>query len=445
MSPRIFLLPLLLMATTISHAQKSSDSIRLEVDKPLPDFTLYNITHFNTSSASLKDFRGKWLILDFWFTGCAACVHSFPKVNAIHKEFEKDLNWIMIGLLDNEYKDTPKLYEKICEKKKLEMPVAYDSALFSRWNIGSMPYIVMVDPQGIVRFITNGGDLTPEKIKDLLQGKKVNFYPKEKDRPTFGPSASLEEKSNVPSGHVLYRSVLKKWSGERPGVIDVVSWVKWPKKYFVEGYNLSMVPLYGLYNYAYLGQSDWDASDSLMNGKFYTKPLLEICDTSLFQYDFNVEVGKGTYNYSLTIPPDEVSLSMIMALMQRDLKTVFKYVVSVETRTMPVWKLIAKPGAANKLKTKGEKKFFTPGTNVTGYKIVNWPRQYLIGSLSFYLKERYRGDVFVDETGVSGNIDFTFEADMTDIQDIRKNLQKQGLDLVRGEKELKVIVIRDPQ
>ncbi|MEI9809770.1 MAG: hypothetical protein WDO16_18945 [Bacteroidota bacterium] len=34
---------------------------------------------------------------------------------------------------------------------------------------------------------------------------------------------------------------------------------------------------------------------------------------------------------------------------------------------------------------------------------------------------------------------------MTDINDVRKELQKQGLDLVEGEKEMKVLVIRDPK
>lgn len=443
MSQRIFLLQVALIALYSCRAQHHQDVTMPEVGKPMPDFTLDNITHFSTPRASLMDFKGKWLILDFWFTSCAACIHSFPKVNIIHKEFKRELNWIMVGLLDHEYKNTRALYERIREKQKLEMPVAYDSALFARWNIHSMPYILIIDPDGIVRFITGGRDLTSEKIKDLLAGKKVNFYPKEINRSEFVPSEdAVKEKTDTLSSNLLYRSVVRKWAGERQGVIDIISWVKWPKKYLKDGYTISMVPLYGLYNYAYIGGSDWDASDSL-NGKFYPKPILEICDTSLFQHDFTFDVGKGTYNYSLTIPPADVSQSTIMTLMQRDLKTAFKYDVAVETRTMPVWKLIAKPGAAKKLKTKGGEKFFTPGSNVTGYKIVNWPCQYLIASLSFYLNERYRGEVFVDETGISGNIDFTFEADMTNMSDIRKNLHKQGLDLVRGTKELKVIVIRD--
>jgi hypothetical protein len=52
-----------------------------EVGKPCPDFTLHNIEYYSKKEASVKDFRGKWLILDFWNKGCGACIASFPKIN----------------------------------------------------------------------------------------------------------------------------------------------------------------------------------------------------------------------------------------------------------------------------------------------------------------------------------------------------------------------------
>jgi uncharacterized protein (TIGR03435 family) len=204
-----------------------------------------------------------------------------------------------------------------------------------------------------------------------------------------------------------------------------------------------MVPLYALYNFAYLGKWDWDSGDTILNGKFLPKPILEIKDSSLFQFDYTVDAGRGTYNYNLTIPAPEVTKNNLMSIMQKDLKTVFKYEVSIENRKTPVWKLVARPGVIEKLKTNGNKKSATPGTHVAGFTLINWPSEILIAELSFYLGERYSGEVFVDETGLTGNIDFTIEADMTNLEDIRKQLQKQGLDLVKGEKEMKALVIRD--
>jgi thiol-disulfide isomerase/thioredoxin len=448
MSNRIFFTIVLLSLVSVLSAAQTIfplDITRPEVGKPLPDFTLNNVTHFKKTKVSLSDFKGKWLFLDFWFTGCSACIHSFRKVNAFHKEFKNELNWIMIGLNDTKHnKGIQELYEKLRIKQNLEMPVAYDSILSKKWDIHSMPHIIIIDPSGMVRFISGGRDITAEKIKGLLAGSNVSFYPKDIARPGFEP----EKISNVDStkgidNNLLYRSVLTRWNGEKQGLIDIDRWITWPEEYLRKGYSLAMAPLYMLYNYAYIGNSDWDFIDTSYCDKFYPKPILEVRDSSLFQYDFTVDQGRGTYNYSLTIPPQEVSKESIMTQIQKDLKRVFKYDVVVETRNMAVWKLVAKPGAADKLRTKGGERYDSPGSHIAGYTMRNWPPEYLIGSLSFYLKERYNGEVFIDETGVTDYIDISLNADMTDLEDIRKELKKQGLDLVKGTKEMKVIVIKD--
>lgn len=50
---------------------------------------------------------------------------------------------------------------------------------------------------------------------------------------------------------------------------------------------------------------------------------------------------------------------------------------------------------------------------------------------------------FIDKTGIEGNIDFELDAVFTDMKDVKRGLQKIGLDLVPGVKEMKVVVIRD--
>jgi hypothetical protein len=43
-----------------------------------------------------------------------------------------------------------------------------------------------------------------------------------------------------------------------------------------------------------------------------------------------------------------------------------------------------------------------------------------------------------------GNIDIKTDAVLIEFDDLRKALNKNDLDLVRGKKEMKVLVIRDP-
>jgi peroxiredoxin len=417
--------------------------VKPEVGKPMPDFLLTNVTHYRSTTATLSDFKGKWLFLDFWFQSCSSCIQSFPSVNAHYKKFRDKLTWVLVGLNDQERnKNAQVFYEKLRAKQGLEMPVAYDSVLNKRWGIHSMPHIIIVNPQGIVHSITGGRDITSEKLERLLKGEDVKFYPKDIEGPKFTVNDSVSV-ANTSGNRIFYRSVLCSWKGEQQQTgAEIVRWVTWPEEYLRKGYTMAMIPLYALYNYAYWGQWSWDFRDEKLFGHVYPNPILEIADTSLFVYDYSVDVGKGTYNYSLTIPVAEVSEETLKRYIQEDLRRAFKYVAVIEKREIPVWKLIAKEGAVKKLRTKGAKQYASSGSHATGYTLTNWPSNYLIGSLSNFIPEGIH-EPFVDGTGISGNIDFTIEADMTNLEAIRKAIRKQGFDFVKSTQMMEVLVIRD--
>ncbi len=49
----------------------------------------------NGDTVRINDFKGKYVLLDFWFTNCPACIKGIPKVNAI---FEKYKNMMVLGI-----------------------------------------------------------------------------------------------------------------------------------------------------------------------------------------------------------------------------------------------------------------------------------------------------------------------------------------------------------
>ena len=436
-----FTLAALAFVTFTTFSQLADrDTALPEIGKPMPDFTL-DVHYFKTKSVSMKDFKGKWLFLDFWFEVCGACIQSFPSVNTHYKEFKDDLTWLMVGLNSHRYKGTQALYEKLRVKKNLEMPVAYDSVLVNKWNVHSYPHIIIVDPAGIVHSITSGRDLTTEKIRQLIKGDSVKFYPKDV---VESPKSVLKSGiNNYKPERILYHSVLTQWDGERQSIgFDLNRYVN-EKIYLLRTYDFSMIPLFGLYNQAYFGRWRWYVGQPSMYGNIYPEPILELKDSSLFQYDYNIEVGKGLYNYSLKVPQNEISRETIMRYMQQDLKRYFKYEAIVEEREMPVWLLTATADAKEKLKSKGSESFVTPGNVAAGFTMVNHPAEDLLHYVKFYIEELDLKTQFIDKTGLTGNIDITLDADMTNMDDVRKALQNEGLDLIRGKKKMKVLIIRD--
>jgi len=408
-----------------------------EVGKIIPDFTLNDITHFKRSTATANDLRGKWLFLDFWSINCLSCIQSFSKVSSYHHEFKDKLNWIMVGINTKHNKGIREFYEKIRQKQNLEMPVAYDSVLEKKWKVNAVPYIIIVDPKGVVRGITHGGDVNSAAINKLIKGEEISFV----NVSTSVNPPILSATDSVKA--IVYYSKLTKSTGEKSsGGSPIDRWIKWPESAKIKGYNFLGVPLFWLYNHAYWGKTFWDYDDPDYS-IIYTEPIVEIKDPSMFKYDGG---KKGLFDYNLVLPVTNLTKEEVMKTMQEDLERVFKYEASIETRSIPVWKLVAEPGAIDKLKTKGGEKYSTPGVHILGFTIRNWPAYYLVGCISYYVQEKFDHPrvPFIDATGMTENFDLTLEADMANIDDIKRALKKQGLDLVRGTHEMKALVIRDP-
>jgi thiol-disulfide isomerase/thioredoxin len=448
----ILILILFILSNSLSAgcSQKEVDPLRPEVGQPCPNFTLTEVTHYPKQNVTLDDFKGKWLFLDFWFTGCTLCIKSFPKVNALQKMFTDRVQFLLVGQNDKKYNgNVNEVFEKLCKKQGLNIAVAYDSNLVNLWNIHSMPHIIIVDPEGIVRHITDGRDMTPEKIKDLLAGNSVTFFPKDREMRDFNPGA-LTGTNGTPSDALLYQSVLTKWAGEdQNGGIGLDEFPHNNTEFLSKGWSVSMVPLVALYNYAYIGRWTWTWRDPDFYGKFRLNPILQLSDSSLFDFDFKSGQGAGLFNYSLTIPPGNVTQENMMQAMQENLKSVFGYDVTLEIREVPVWRLSANHEARKRLLTKGGKPDNGIGTPTTGYKSIaagftirNQPIEILLHNVTSIVSE---SDLrpFLDDTGILSNIDITIDADLTDFNDIQRALRNNGLEFELGKKEMTVLVIKD--
>jgi thiol-disulfide isomerase/thioredoxin len=77
----LFITTTILMAGLSGFSQSGSPSYgKIKIGAPMPDFVLTHIEHFRTSSASLNEFKGRWLVLDFWHEYCSGCIAAFPKI-----------------------------------------------------------------------------------------------------------------------------------------------------------------------------------------------------------------------------------------------------------------------------------------------------------------------------------------------------------------------------
>jgi len=411
------------------------------------DFLFKDVKHFGRNSISVSEFKGKFLILDFFTTGCAACFESLPKINHIGAKFKDKVQIIMVGL--NE-RNLQSIYDAYRIKWKLDLPVVYlNRNEWSKFEIFGVPHILVVDPEGIVRAITH--TISENDLQLFLAGKDPHFLSKF----TADQVDNMDEKytwrlpflvngNGASDSSVVFRSLLTKWSGSitssfNPDCMADMNTMaesngdKMTSRLEVVGYDLRR-----LYRIAYgdtlshsFGQYD------NVYGKMWPYPVLELRDSA--DFIFSTNFAGNRYNYSLIIPKQ--NLVAMQTAMQHDLATYFGFDAGVEQRLMPCWNLVSTEAGRRKLKSAG-RKFSKLPTDRTDIKLVDKPISSLVEQLYFCFPN---GDPIIDLTGISTNIDIYVEGLKNDLQDIRAGLQKNGLDLVKSEKMMKVVVIRDPK
>jgi peroxiredoxin len=151
-----------------------------ERGQPAPE--LDGLAWFNTDARSLYEFRGRYVLLDFWFTGCGPCHGDFPSVKLVHELLEKS-GVTVIGVHDNS--STPEAVREICQQEGLSFPVVVDHPderilnAYSNIGVQGFPSYVLIGPDGCILEndrVTNGLTLRQFKLevirKHVLSGRK---------------------------------------------------------------------------------------------------------------------------------------------------------------------------------------------------------------------------------------------------------------------------------
>src|SRR6267142_3982702 len=91
------------LTTTSLWTFGQSAVARPEIGKPMREFVFNNVRNYPKRSASLADFKGKWLFLDMWAASCKACILSFPKLQKLQDEFPKETRFLLVGSNDTRF------------------------------------------------------------------------------------------------------------------------------------------------------------------------------------------------------------------------------------------------------------------------------------------------------------------------------------------------------
>ena len=154
------------------YVQHLDEFIRLaefNVGSTIPDFTLPTP---DGKKISIRDFRGKYVLIDFWASWCGPCLREMPNVVKLYKEC-KGKNFEILGISLDSKKDA---WVAAIKKNNMKWPQVSDllgwyAEAAKLCNVHAIPYTILIDPEGKVIALELRGEALIAKVKEVL-GKK---------------------------------------------------------------------------------------------------------------------------------------------------------------------------------------------------------------------------------------------------------------------------------
>jgi cytochrome oxidase Cu insertion factor (SCO1/SenC/PrrC family) len=139
------------------------------------------LTSVHGKPVKLSDYKGKVVVLDFWFTGCINCMKFFQgELSAAERHFERDPNVVFVSICIDKDKDT---WLGSLEKGKYASKIStnlYTNGLgdqhpiIKAFDVVSYPQPIVLDRMGGV--ISRSNSLTqPGKLIETIETGLIGF------------------------------------------------------------------------------------------------------------------------------------------------------------------------------------------------------------------------------------------------------------------------------
>lgn len=420
---------LLILACHLA-TQAQQNVKELKVGDQIPELELRNLINYSTPLVNLSSFKGKLLILDFWNVHCSYSVEGFQRMEALQNSFNGKIQ--VIRITRNTDSEVKKLlsHSKMASASKL--PFLSDDTLFIKMFPVVLPHQAWIDASGKVIAITSAMNASKVNAEAALNGGKVSLPPIYYFE-DFDPKLPLF--TNAKIGAMDHMKQYSFYTGFINGInypagytIDSVSKKIIRRAYYNTSIKNLVKAAYGGFNRNLFGDEVDDR-----------KIIFEVKDVQRIDPPKEASMlipwkWQNAYCYEIQVLPKDAD--RIDVLMQEDIERFFSISVNIEPRRVHGFKLVRINDNKLYLSAGGNSlRSFDKINRVS--RISNLPVEELMKSLSFKISA-----LIVDATGIKDRIDINLR-ESHDLETIRKDLSKYGLDLIETEVEVDMLVIKD--
>jgi peroxiredoxin len=120
----------------------------------------------------LSDYRGKWVLVNFWATWCPPCLSEITELSSLHNA-HKNKNLVVIGIAI-EY-SSAKSVADFAKKHGITYPVVLGNRkiVAQIGELDVLPTSYLYNPSG-EQVSTQAGEVTQESVETYIKNKKLN-------------------------------------------------------------------------------------------------------------------------------------------------------------------------------------------------------------------------------------------------------------------------------
>lgn len=414
----------------------------LSIGDTVPELTITGVRNIPSGTLRLADYRGSWLLLDFWFGACPACIEAFPKLEELEAYFKGKVRFVLVNFESpRQIEATFRRWRKISSNYRWpDLPVVVSDTVLRRlFPHQYYPHSVWIDPQGVVRAFTGAGEVTKANLAAAVRGQLPRLEQKHDmvgyddwARPLFSQLYPLYPEK------LRYYSVVMGYVGGIAGgwarqIIDTQR-----RTVRVTRRNQS-IP--ALFSDALGGPTDLFSSPRFDFGK---RVELRVGDSSRYLFREGQGMSRenwqeeNCYSYEAVLPLKEKEKAGEKML--RDLEGYFGTSCRIERQERWCWTLVRTSGSDRIAARKAS----LPAEQDTSFlylrsAIVPW----LLDKIA--VANRATPYLFADETGYKGRIDVVIPKNLLeDLPRLRAYLRRHyDLDLVEKQAVVDVLVLEE--
>jgi thiol-disulfide isomerase/thioredoxin len=129
----------------------------------------FSLVDSNGRTHTLEQYKGKWVLVNFWATWCPPCLEEMPDLNALHED--KRNNLVVLGIA-MDYRDRQTVLD-FAQQMMVTFPIIFGDRQIAA-QIGTVPGLpttYLYNPQGKV-VAYNVGALKRETVERYIRRKR---------------------------------------------------------------------------------------------------------------------------------------------------------------------------------------------------------------------------------------------------------------------------------